>query len=109
MIGMANEIIVHKGRSNLITVDLGFDVAGDTLTSEIRAEESSDSDLIATWTRTKGDGGVNGILRLSLDDSVTAAITYKSGFMDIKRVTGTEPVPVFDRPLEVVFRETVTV
>jgi hypothetical protein len=52
--------------------------------------------------------GTDGKLILTLDDSDTNAITASSGYMDLKRVSGGEPIPVFDKPLEVVFRGSVT-
>ena len=105
---MSNSVIVHKGRTNVITVKLGIDVSADTLTSQIRAQPSVDSALIATWQVAKVGDGSTGELRLTLDDALTAQIQANSGYMDIKRVTGSEPVPLFDEPLEVVFRGTVT-
>lgn len=106
---MSNQVIVHKSRTNTLLVDLGVDVSADTITSEIRSEPNSDAPLLATWVVTKVDGGVNGELVLTLDNTFTSQITANSGYMDIKRVTSGEPVPVFDKPLEVVFRGTVTV
>lgn len=105
---MSSKVIVHKGRTNIITVALGIDVTADTITSEIRSEPNSDSPLIATWVVTKTNGGSDGELTLTLDDLATSQILANSGYMDIKRITGSEPVPVFDRPLEVSFRGTVT-
>lgn len=106
---MSNEVVVHKGRTNIISVDLGVNVASDTITSEIRAQPDQSAPIIATWVVTKPNGGADGLLTLTMDDVITAQITASDGFMDIKRVTGGEPVPVFDKPLEVVFRGTVTV
>ena len=104
---MGNKVIVHKNRTNTITVDLGIDVTGDTITSEIRAEADHTSLLLATWTVTATDAA-NGILTLTLDNVITEQITVDSGYMDIKRVVSGEPLPVFDRPLEVSFQGTVT-
>ena len=106
---MSNKIIVHKGRTNVITVDMGIDVSTDTITSEIRSEPSQDSPLLATWEVTKTNGGSDGELTLRIDDVITAQIKAASGYMDIKRLTGGEPIPVFDQPIEVEFRGTVTV
>jgi len=47
-------------------------------------------------------------LILTLDNSLVSAITQTMGFMDLKRVTAGEPVPVFNRPLRVRFQEAVT-
>lgn len=105
---MSNKIIVHKGRTNTVQVFLGYDVSDDEITSEIRSEPTLESTLIATWAVSFLTDGTDGKLVLSLDDTVTTGITANSGYMDLKRVVGTEPVPVFDEPLEVVFRGAVT-
>lgn len=105
---MTNPVVVHKNRRNTVMVNLGFDVSGDTITSEIRAQPDHESTLIATWTVSFVTDGTDGRLQLVLDDSVTAGITVDSGFMDLKRLSSGEPLPVFDRPLEVSFRGTVT-
>lgn len=104
---MSNRVIVHKNRRNTLVVDLGIDVTGDTLTSEIRAEQDHTSTLIATWVVTVTDAAT-GMLSLVLDDLESGQITVDSGYMDIKRISGGQPVPVFDRPLEVSFQGTVT-
>jgi hypothetical protein len=104
---MASKVIVHKSRTNVLRVNLGMNITGDTFTSEIRAEPDVESALLATWVVTVSDA-IKGELVLTLDDVTTAQIKATSGFMDLKRVTGSEPVAVFDRPLEVTFRGTVT-
>lgn len=104
---MSNKLIVHKNYTNEIKVDLGIDITGDTITSQIRAEADHTSDLITTWTVTVDDAPT-GMLTLTLDDSLTGAITVDSGYMDIRRVSGGEPLPVLDRPIEVSFQGTVT-
>jgi len=104
---MTSKIVVHKGRTNTLTVDMGIDVSADTITSEIRSEANYDSPLLATWIVTHTPGKPNELI-LTLDDLATRQIKANSGYMDIKRVTGSEPVPVYDRPLEVTFRGTVT-
>lgn len=98
-------IVVHKNRTNVITASLGIDVSGDVLTSEIRTQSG---ELIATWTVVFDGDGTDGELILTLDNSITATIDYPSGLMDIKRMQNGEPVAVFDKPIEVEFRETVT-
>lgn len=105
---MSNQVIVHKGRTNTLIVNLGQDVSADTFTSEIRSEPTVESPLIATWQVSFVTDGVDGELKLVLDDAATTGIKPNSGYMDLKRISGSEPVPVFDRPLEVVFRGTVT-
>jgi hypothetical protein len=105
---MSNKVIVHKGRTNTVYVEMGIDVSADTITSEIRAEPDVDSPLLATWIVSFVTDGHDGKLMLKLDDNDTRQIKASSGYMDLKRVTGSEPVPVFDQPLEVSFRGTVT-
>lgn len=105
---MSNKVIVHKGRTNTLIVNLGIDVSADTITSEIRSEPDVTAPLICTWTVTFATNGADGKLILKLDDVITKQIKADSGYMDLKRVSGSEPLPVFDRPLEVSFRGTVT-
>lgn len=104
-----NQVVVHKHRTVVLTVNMGMDVSGDTITSEIRAAANPTAPLIATWNVAFTTDGTDGELILTLDDAITATIEQERGYMDIKRVTGGEPVPVFDTPLEVIFREAVTV
>lgn len=104
---MSNKVIVHKGRTNTVTVKLGIDITGDVITSEIRTEEDFTSTLLATWIVAVVDAAT-GHLTLTLDDVTTGQITVDSGFMDLKRVSSGEPLPVFSRPLEVRFQGTVT-
>lgn len=104
-----NKVIVHKNLTNTITIDLGIDVSLDTITSQIRSEEDHTSNLIAEWDVVFETDGTDGKLILTLDDLITGQIEVDSGYMDLRRVTAGEPVPVFDKPLEVSFRGTVTV
>lgn len=106
---MSNKLVVHKSRTNVITVSLNMDVSADTITSEIRSEPSTTAPLIATWSIAYATDGTDGELIFTLDNSVTETIEATTGYMDIKRVSGSEPLPVFDRPLEVEFRAAVTV
>lgn len=105
---MASQIFVYKNRTNIITVSLGMNVQNDTFTSEIRKEKNSSSTLLATWTVSFVTNGTDGMLKLTLDNNQLTNITRSNGFMDIKRTTSGEPVPVFDDPIEVIFREVVT-
>lgn len=105
---MEKQIFVDIGRTVTMTVGLGYDVSLDAFTSQIRAKKDPTSDLIATWDITFLNDGSDGELIFTLDDSATSTITHRRGYMDIKRITGGEPVSVFDEPLEVIFRKTVT-
>lgn len=103
-----NQIFVYKGRTSKISVGLGYDVSTDTLESEIRVDKDRESELIATWSITFLTDGIDGELIFTLDDSVTDDVDKSQGFMDLKRITGGEPVNVWDEPIEVLFREPVT-
>lgn len=105
---MSNALVIQKGRTNTFDVDMGMDVSADTLSSQVRAEPNVESALIMDFVVTKPNGGADGLVRLSVDNTITAQIAAFSGYMDIKRIVGTEPVPVFEKPLEVVFQGTVT-
>lgn len=105
---MSSKVIVHKNRTNILPVSLGFDVSADTITSEIRSEPDVNAPLIATWVVSFKTDGRDGEIVLTLDDLVTSQIKANSGYMDLKRITGTEPVAIFDQSLEVSFRGSVT-
>ena len=105
---MSGKVIVYKNRTNVITVSLGIDVSADTITSEIRSEPDVNSPLIATWVVSFKTDGKDGELILKLDDLYTSQIKANSGYMDLKRISGSEPLAVFDQPLEVAFRGAVT-
>ncbi len=104
---MPSKVVVHKNRTNVVPLDLGIDCTGDTITSQIRAEADHTSALIATWVVTEVDESL-GQYTLTLDDAATSDITVDSGYMDIRRVSGGEPLVVLDKPLEVRFQGTVT-
>ena len=105
---MDNTVIVHKGRTNTIQIATGIDLSADEITSEIRSEPSVSAPLIATWEVQFASDGVDGLLLLTLDDLITSQIAVSSGYMDLKRVVDGEPLAVFNEPLEVTFRGTVT-
>ncbi|MET0786496.1 MAG: hypothetical protein ABWY25_07320 [Paenisporosarcina sp.] len=105
---MSSKVIVHKDRTNVVTVSLGIDVSADTITSQIRSEPDVNAPLIATWEVSFKTNGADGELILRLDNTETSQIKANSGYMDLRRVVGTEPISVFDTPLEVSFRGTVT-
>lgn len=103
-----DQLTIKRGRTIVVPVSLGFDISADTFTSEIRVGRDISTALIATWSVTFATDGTDGELLLSLDDAVTALISYSIGYMDIKRVTGGEPVSVFDDPIQVAFEGVVT-
>jgi hypothetical protein len=106
---MTSKIVVHKNRTNIISVSLGINVSADVITSEIRSEPNVESPLIATWVVSFKNDGTDGELILRIDDNETRQIKAMSGFMDLKRIVGGEPMAVFDMPLEVSFRGSVTI
>ncbi len=102
------QVIVDKGRTVILPVSLGFDVSQDVITSQIRIDKTQTSTLIATWVVSFTTDGTDGELILTLDDSVTSAITNSVGYMDLKRVAGGQPLSIFNEPLEVIFNNVVT-
>ena len=104
---MSAQLNVYIGRTNTVSVDLGVDITGNTITSQIRLEPNSSSTLLASWTAAITNA-VLGEFTLTLDDSATTSIAVSGGYMDIKRVVSGEPIPVFDQPLEVVFIGAIT-
>lgn len=108
MHGPTKQIVVYKGRTTTLNISMGFDVSGDTITSEIREGKDFASTLIAAWTVAFETDGVDGELVLTLDNTITSGIDKTIGYMDLKRVTSGEPVNVFDDPLEVLFKNTIT-
>jgi len=105
---MSNKVIVHKGRTNVVRVNLGIDVSADVIFSEVRSEPDQDSVLLMSWQVDFETDGTDGMLILTVDNTITAQIEPSNGWMDLKRVSGGEPISVFDKPLEVSFRGTVT-
>lgn len=103
------QVVVQKGRTVVLPVSLGINVSLDTITSQIREGKETTSPLIATWSVSFATTGVDGNIVLTLDNTITSAITKTIGYMDLKRVTGGEPISVFDEPLEVLFKDVVTV
>ncbi len=104
---MDEAVLVYKNRTNVLRVSLGIDVSADTFESEIRQKSTVTSTLVATWAVSFLTDGEDGELVLTLDDSELEDVEVKSGYMDIKRVTGGEPLPVFP-PIKVSFIDTVT-
>src|SRR5262252_694712 len=97
---MSDKVIVQKGRTNTLIVNLGINVSGNTFKSEIRTGPDQESPLIATWT-VAITTAASGILTLTLDETITKGITYDAGYMDLKRTVSGKAVPVFDKPIEV--------
>lgn len=103
------QVEIQKGRTVILPISLGFDVSQDTFSSEIRVGKTSTSDLIAQWGIVFLTDGTDGELVAILDDAITSEITHSVGYMDLKRVSGGEPLGVFDEPLEVIIKDTVTI
>lgn len=102
------QVEVYRSRTVILPVSLGFDVSEETITSEIRVAQSPTSDLIATWTVTNKTDGTDGEIILTLDDEITSEIVQTIGYMDLKRMSGGEPLSIFSEPLQVVFLDPVT-
>lgn len=105
---MSGELIVHRNRTNVVPLSLGMDVSGDTITSQIRAEDRIDATLLCTWVVTFKTDGTDGEIILTLPVSAVGAVTKNYGYMDLKRVSGGEPLSVFRDSLKVKFQGVVT-
>lgn len=104
---MSGAVVVYRGRETTINLDLNMDCTGDTITSEIRSEPNRDSNLIATWDVTVVDAST-GKYKLILGATASGQVVVDSGYTDVLRVSNSKPLPVFDNPLEVIFKGTVT-
>lgn len=103
-----NPVLVFKGMFTEVRVSLGYDVSNDTFASQIRVGRSQDTGLIADWICSFVTDGSDGELVLTMTPEVSSLITHTQGYMDVKRVTEGRPVPVFETPLVVHFKEHVT-
>lgn len=103
-------IKVRRGRTNVKMIFLGRDVSADTFVSEIKADKLGVGPVIAAWDISFLTDGTDGKLVLTLDDSVVADIpaSIKKGYMDVKQITGGEPIPAHDGVITVKFLATVT-
>lgn len=101
-------ITVRRGRTFYLPVEFGFDVSQDTFTSDIREDENSTSTLIAQWVVSFVTDGTDGEVMFKLPSTATTNVTQRKGFMDIKRMSGGEPLDVLEEPLEVYFDDPVT-
>lgn len=100
---ISGPLSVHRNRTNVHLISLGFDVAGQNFISQIREQRSPTSQLIATWDIEIVGDGSSGELRLSLDNGVTREIAQTIGYMDIVREEGGEPYSVIETPIVVCF------
>lgn len=105
---MSSEVVIYRNRTNLLPVSLGTDVSGETFFSEVREKVDPTSTLLATWTVTFDTDGTDGELVLRIDNSGLTNVAKNYGWMDIKRVSGGEPMPVLFEPVRVKFQEVVT-
>lgn len=105
---MHDQLVIHLNRTNYVAVGLAFDVSGETITSEIRSEKTLDSDLLATFTVEYATDGTDGELVLILNSEDLTNVTKTYGFMDLKRISGDEPLSIFSEPLKVLFQGVVT-
>lgn len=103
---MLRQINVYRGRTVTVPVTLAHVISeDDVFTSDIRVDRHFESELIASWTVVYSNPRE---ITLMLDDAVTALVEVDEGFMDIKQLKDGEPIPVFDEPLKVVFKNPVT-
>ena len=78
-----NPIVIHRGRTERVTIKLSYSVLGDTITSQIRVGVSPNAVKIADFQVDVSTDGRT--IWLTLDDSITRNIARSGGYMDIKR------------------------
>jgi len=98
-------VTMFDNRTNTLLVAVGYDVSGDTLTSEVREAKSYESDIIAEWDVQFVTDGADGELVLTC---TLAEVGKTVGWMDLKRVSGGEATQVWDSPIEVLIKDPVT-
>lgn len=100
-------IVIQRDRTEVVTVQfatgVGAGYASDTFTSEIHATKDPTSATIATFTVNSSNVASSDAITLTLDNSVTSAITADRGWFDVIRTSGGEPYRVFDEPVQVSF------
>jgi hypothetical protein len=106
---MSSHITVRKNRTNIMEVQLAYDVSSEIITSQIRKGRTPEHPLICEWLIRFKNDGKDGSLIFTLDDSVTSEIEDTVGYMDILRISGGEPITVIEFPLIVFFQEVITV
>lgn len=105
---MNSEVVVHKGRTEILQVNLPYDISRDTILSQIRVGPSSNTTLIAEWSVRNRTDGTDGQLIFTLDSEITQNITVYEGYMDILRISAGEPLCVNSDPIKVIFRNGIT-
>ena len=101
-------IRVYKNRTNVLLVRFGRDISADEFSSQIKEDKTSSSEVVVAWAPSFETDGTDGVLRLVLSNELIATITKSIGYMDIKRMSAGEPLPVFKELIEVHFKETIT-
>lgn len=101
-------VVFHINRTTTHRLELGYDVSADTLSAQIRVDESHTSTLIANLVVDFETDGTDGNVLLTLTNEASVDITNSKGFMDVLRMSGGEPLSVFAEPLPVIFRGSVT-
>lgn len=92
--GRLDYVPVYRGYANTITVNLNYDVTGETLTCQGRATKASDSTLLVTFTVVVDDASSGELTLTALPAAFTeAADTAGDGFLNIKRLSSGVPLP----------------
>lgn len=104
-----DQIIVTRHRTTKVQLSLPYDVTGDTISSEIREDDDPESTLLATWdvSLVSAEAGHSELV-LTIDSAAANQVEKELGYMDLKRLSGGEPLNVFDGVLEVLFKDPVT-
>lgn len=103
-------VVIFRNRTTIVQVNLGFDVSADELISEVRKGKTTEDELIVAWDISFLTDGHDGKCLFKIDDSVVADVPEDQvdGWMDVKRISGGEPLPVLAKPIKAIFRDVVT-
>lgn len=85
---------VYRDRKTTITVNLNYDVTGDTLTAQGREGQASTSTLLVTFTVVVNTANTGALTLTCLPAAIEdEAVDFLGGWMDIKRVSAGVPLP----------------
>lgn len=92
--GRLTSVPVYRLYGNTITVNLNYNVTGETLSCQGRATKASDSTLLVTFTVVVDDATSGQLTLTALPAAFTAdAAEAQNGFLNIKRVSSGVPLP----------------
>lgn len=105
---MLDRITVHKHRATVISFGFGIDLSQDTLTSQIRDSKNSTGNDLGFWDIQPLTDGTDGRYVFTFSPEKATLVTVDKGYMDVKRVSGGQPLTLMNRILTVEFKDVIT-